>query len=134
MKKLFIPILFAIAVLIQSNSCKKSKSDPVNTTCGCSATDTKYTLQNISGTLSYYQYNSKWVFSYQPIAGNISNFFPCNTSQDSLQKILQGANQNQVFQVKFSGKVKGTCPNEDFGIISGVATFDYISIDSLKRN
>lgn len=132
MKRLFILLLLSFTILLFTNSsCKKNKPKP---TCGCSTTEIKYNLLNIDGTLSYYQYNNKWVFSYQPIAGNISNYFPCNTTQDSLQLILQGATHDQVFQVKLSGKVKESCAGEDFGFISGVTTFDYIIIDSLKRN
>jgi len=134
MKQLFILFLLAFTFLLFTNSsCKKNKDKNI-TACACNATDIKYQLQNIDGTLSFYQYNSKWVFSYHPATGNISNYFPCNTDQDSLKAILQGANQNQVFQVKLSGKVKEPCPGENFGIVSGVSTFDYIIIDSLKRN
>ena len=131
MKKLLISLLFVVSILVQSISCKKK---PINYSCGCDATDIKYFIKNIEGTLSYYQHNSKWVFSYQPIPGNHSNYFPCNTDQDSINAILKVANQSQIFQVKISGKVKKVCSNEDFGIISGVATFDYIIIDSIKRN
>ena len=74
------------------------------------------------------------MFSYSPLPGNYSNYFPCNTNQDSLVAILQGANQNDVFHVIFSGKVNGPCPGEVFGITTGTTTFDYIILDSLKRN
>lgn len=122
---LFTPLMFI------SSGCKKKQTKP---TCGCGTSEIKYSLLNINGTLSYYQYTNKWVFSYHPIAGNSSNYFPCNTTQESLQAILQGANHNQVFQVKFSGKVKESCFGEDFGYTSGVTTFDYIIIDSIKLN
>lgn len=132
MKSLY-SILFFIFLLTTFNysCCKKNELD---TTCGCNAIDTKYSLQDITGRLRFHQYNMKWVLTYSPAQGAISNFFPCNTNQDSLQAILQGANQNQVFQVKFSGKVKTICPGEDFGTTIGLVTFDYIIIDSLKRN
>jgi hypothetical protein len=134
MKHLLVSFAAVIIVLTFTNSsCKKHKDDPINTTCGCNATDIKYQLRDKSGTLSFYQYNSKWFFSVQQVGGMYSSYFPCNTTQDSLQKITQGANQNQVFQVKFSGKVKGTCSGEDFGTTTG-GTIDYIIIDSLKRN
>lgn len=129
MKSLCLIFISVFLLTTFTNSgCKK------NTTCGCATSDIKYQLQNINGTLSFYQFKNKWVFSYQPSPGSVSNFFPCNLSQDSLQTILQGANQNEVFQVKFSGHVKSSCPDEVFGITSGVTTFDYISLDSLKRN
>lgn len=132
MKALFsIFISVFLLTMFTNSSCKKSKPDVI---CGCNSNDTKYSLQNINGTLAFYQYKSKWVIYYQPIAGNYSYYFPCNTNQDSLQTILQGANQNQVFPVKFSGKIKSTCPDEDFGFTIGVTTFDYLILDSLKRN
>lgn len=131
MKKVLIHLLFIVSIFVQSISCKKK---PINYSCGCDATDIKYEMKNIAGTFSYYQHNSKWVFSYQPIPGNHSNYFPCNTDQDSIKAILKGASQNQIIQVKISGKVKKVCSDEDFGVISGVTTFDYIIIDSIKRN
>lgn len=81
-----------------------------------------------------FQNKNKWAILYQPLPGNYSYYFPCNTNEDSLQAITRGANQNDVFQVRFSGGVKSTCPNENFGIVSGVTTFDYIILDSLKRD
>lgn len=119
-----ITFLYAIA------GCKKEKTE----NCGCNSNEVKYRLTSQAGTLSYFASKNKWVFVYQPLPGNYSYYFPCNTSQDSLIAILQGANISQTFNVKISGKVKSTCPNEDFGVTSGITTFDYINIDSLKRN
>lgn len=132
MKSLFAILAAAFMLTVFSNSGCKKKAD--NRNCGCNSTVIKYSLQDIHGILAYSQYNRKWGLSYSPLPGNTSNYFPCNPNQDSLQAILQGANQSQVFQVKFSGKVKDPCPGEDFGITNGVTTFDYINIDSLKRN
>jgi|GEM_PF-6265499 len=132
MKTLLAILAMSFILAVFSNSGCKKKED--NRNCGCTSSEIKYSLQSINGFLSYYQYNNKWVLSYSPSPGAVSNYFPCNSNQDSLQAILQGANQSQVFQVKFSGKVKSTCPGEEFGITSGVTTFDYINIDSLKRN
>ena len=131
--KFLLLILLSVIVFFSftNSSCKKDK---INRTCGCAATDTKYILQNINGSLSYNNYNNQWMISYSPLPGNYSNYFPCNITQDSLKVILQGANHNDVINVKFSGKVKVTCPGESFGITTGVTTFDYIIIDSLKRN
>lgn len=135
MKHLSLIFIAAFSLIIIANfSCKKNKTEVTeDTSCGCNAIAIKYSLLNTSGTLSYFQNKSKWVFSYQPLPGNYSNYFPCNTMQDSLKAILQNANTSQTFNVKISGKVKTTCPNEDFGVTSGVTTFDYIIIDSLKR-
>jgi hypothetical protein len=132
MKLLFSIFALTFSLFLFTNSsCKKNQ---INKNCACAANEIKYNLLNISGTLAYNQYKEKWALRYQPIPGNYSYYFPCNTSQDSLRSILQGANQSQTFSIKFSGKVKGPCPGEDFGITSGVTTFDYIILDSLKRN
>ncbi|MGQ0738247.1 MAG: hypothetical protein ACT4OJ_04235 [Bacteroidota bacterium] len=132
MKSLFVILVMSFILTFFSNSGCKKKTD--NPNCGCNSNEIKYSLQNIDGFLSYRQYNNKWMLTYYPAPGAVSNYFPCNTNQDSLRAILQGVNQSQVFQVKFSGKVKGPCPGEDFGFTSGVTTNDYINIDSLKRN
>ena len=125
--------IFSLILLI-THSCKKHKDQTIeDTTCGCNASTIKYSLLNTAGTLSYFTNKSKWIFSFQPQPGNYANYFPCNTTQDSLKAILLNANTSQTFNVKISGKVKTTCPNEDFGVTSGVTTFDYIIIDSLKR-
>ena len=133
MKK-FSPLFFlsilSISLLITAFGCKRDKTD---TNCGCNSTEIKYNLLSTNGTLSYFQNKGVWAVSYQPQSGNFSYYFPCNTNQDSLKAITQTANNNQVFQVRFSGKVKGPCPNENFGFTSGVTTFDYIILDSLKR-
>ncbi|MEO7445232.1 MAG: hypothetical protein ABIT96_09560 [Ferruginibacter sp.] len=133
MKTKIIPILIVLTSILLSVSCKKNKTQPVDTTCGCATTSIKYRLEEQAGSLSYFASKAKWVFVYQPLPGNYSYYFPCNTSQDSLRIILQNANTTQTFNVKMSGKVKSTCPGEDFGVTSGVTTFDYIIIDSLKR-
>lgn len=130
MKKLSLVINITFLLVIVG--CKKEKKENVN--CGCNSTDVKYNLANQVGNLSYFASKNKWVFVYQPLPGNYSYYFPCNTSQDSLAAILQGANTSQTINVKISGKVKSTCPDEDFGVTSGITTFDYINIDSLKRN
>jgi hypothetical protein len=133
MKSINIFAIVILSILLPAAKCKKEKGvDYV--ACACNATDVKYILKDISGTLSYYQYNNRWVLSYSPLTGNISNFFPCNTNQETLSTIIRGANTNEVFQVKLSGKVKKPCEGEIFGFVSGVTTFDYIFLDSLKRN
>ncbi len=73
------------------------------------------------------------IFFYQAVTGNYVCYFPCNTNHDSLKAITKGVDQNQTFQVKVSGKIKITCPGENFGFTTGVVTFDYIILDSLKR-
>lgn len=128
----FLVITFMFLLTIGSR-CKKENTNNY-VTCACNTDEVKYILKEISGTLSYYEFNKRWVFSYSPLPGNYSNFFPCNSNHNSLQAILSGANSDQTFQVSFSGKIKAPCPNEIFGITSGVTTFDYIIIDSLKRN
>jgi hypothetical protein len=133
MKHLFFIAMAFTFIITSTTSCKKNKSMPITTNCGCNAVEIKYQVRDLPATLSFYQYNAKWYFSVQQLGGLYSAYFPCNTLQDSLQKIIQGANQNQIFQVKLSGKIKGTCPNEDFGTTTG-STIDYIFIDSLKRN
>jgi hypothetical protein len=126
--------IFALVLVIISltiSSCKKAE---INRSCGCDSIDTKYFLQNMNGILCYHAYNNKWKFSYSPSQGNYANYFPCKYTQDSLQAILQHANNNDAFNINILGKVKSPCPGENFGITSGVTTFDYIIIDSLKRN
>ena len=127
-----LSLIGIITFLLVISGCKKEKNENAN--CGCNSTEVKYRLTNQAGSLSYFASKSKWVFVYQPLPGNYSYYFPCNTSQDSLFAILQGANTSQTFNVKMSGKVKSTCPDEDFGVTSGITTFDYINIGSLKRN
>jgi hypothetical protein len=135
MKHLALLLLTVLSfVFITNNGCKKQKGETtIDTSCGCNGSEIKYSLLNLQGTLSYFTSKSKWVYSFQPQPGNIANYFPCNTTQDSLRAILLYANTSQIFNVKISGKVKATCPNEDFVVTSGVTTFDYIIIDSLKR-
>jgi hypothetical protein len=125
MKSINIFAIVILSILLPAAKCKKEKGvDYV--ACACNATDVKYILKDISGTLSYYQYNNRWVLSYSPLT--------CNTNQETLSTIIRGANTNEVFQVKLSGKVKKPCEGEIFGFVSGVTTFDYIFLDSLKRN
>lgn len=130
MKSLLLVVYATLFLLL--TGCKKDKT-PSATNCGCNSTGVKYRLENQSGNLSYFSSKNKWVFVYQPQPGNYSYYFPCNTNQDSLVTILQSANTAQTISVKISGKVKSTCPDEDFGVTSGITTFDYINIDSLKR-
>lgn len=135
MKKILLFFTAIVTAITFTNSgCRKQNSSSGDKGCGCSTDSVKYRLQNISGTLSYYQYKSRWVLSYHPFPGSVSNYFPCNTTLDSLRSILQNADHSQVFYVDFSGKVKGACAGEDFGVISGLTTFDYIVLDSIKRN
>ena len=127
--------LFFLGILCMSlsiiiYSCKKNKNEA---SCGCNSAEVKYNLLQTNGTLSFLQEKGKWVLSYQPQPGNFSNYFPCNLNQDSLKIITQSASQNQTFQVRFSGRVKSPCSNENFGYTNGVTTFDYIILDSLKR-
>jgi hypothetical protein len=74
------------------------------------------------------------MLSYSPGRGAYKYFFPCNTNQDSLKAILQGASQTQSFVVWFSGNVKNTCPDEDFGPTTALTTFEYITVDVVSRN
>lgn len=121
-----IPILIFFFISVNSG-CKKDDD------CGCNS-DTQSYLPKTAGELSYNQYKSKWMLSYSPGRGAFKNFFPCNASQDSLTAILQGASQTQSFVVWFSGNVKNTCANEDFGATSGLTTFEYITVDLVSRN
>ena len=125
--------LLIISIICISSKCKKENTVSF-TTCACSVTDIKYNLRDITGRLLFFENTKKWALQYQPQTGNYSYYFPCNSTQDSLKSILNGANETSVFSIKFSGKVKSACSGEDFGIISGVTTFDYIVVDSLKRN
>ena len=109
-------------------SCKKGSD------CGCGAEVVNRYLPRTGGELLYNQNKGRWMLSYSPGRGAFSNFFPCNTGQDSLQVILQGANQTQSFVVWFSGNIKGPCPNEDFGYTNALTSFEYIELDSLSRN
>jgi hypothetical protein len=135
MKHLSLLLIAAFSIVLISNySCKKNKTVVTeDTTCGCNATDIKYSLLDKAVTLSYFPNKSKWVCFYQAQPGSYLYYFPCNTTQDSLKAILLNANTSQTFNVKISGKVKATCPNEDFGVTSGITIVDYIIIDSLKR-
>lgn len=119
--------LAAILAFIFFSNCDK-KND-----CSCDG-DVKSYLPRTAGDLSYNQYKSKWMLSYSPGRGAFANFFPCNTSQDSLQAILQGANQTQTFLVWFSGNTKSPCSNEDFGTIPPLTTFEYIDLEAISRN
>jgi hypothetical protein len=75
-----------------------------NTSCGCNASEIKYKLLELPGMLSYFASKNKWVYSFQFQPGYIANYFPCNTSQDSLKSILLNANTSQTFNVKFRVK------------------------------
>ena len=135
MKHLSLLLIAVLSIILIPNyGCKKNKSEVIgDRTCGCNAADIKYSLLNKAVTLSYFPNKSKWVFSYQPQPGSCLNYFPCNTTQDSLKAITQNANTSQTFNVKVSGKVKTSCPDEDFGVTSGITIVDYIIIDSLRR-
>ncbi len=130
---LLTTVIVLLLFLISGSNCKKENTDTY-LTCACAANDIKYSLQNLSGTLAFFQTKNRWVITYKPLPGNYCNYFPCNIQQDSLQAILKNAPKTQIFYVTFSGKVKAPCQGEDFGVISGVTTLDYIIIDSLKRN
>ena len=121
-----ISILIFFFLFINSG-CKK---DP---DCGCNS-DTQFYLSKTAGELVYNQYKSKWMLSYTPGRPVFKNFFPCNTNQDSLKVILQGANQTQSFIVWFSGNVKSPCTDEDFGSAGGSTSFEYITVDLVSRN
>ena len=121
-----IPIVFFFFLLINSG-CKKEAD------CGCGS-DTQTYLPKTAGELVYNQYKSKWMLSYSPGRGAFRNYFPCNAGQDSLQAILQGANQTQSFLVWFSGNVKSPCADEDFGVTTGITSFEYITVDLVSRN
>jgi hypothetical protein len=135
MKHLSLFLISILSLLFLTNSgCKKHKEEtPVDTSCGCNASEIKYRLLELPGTLSYFASKSKWVYYYRPQPNAYLYYFACNTTQDSLKAITLNANTAQTFNVKISGKVKTTCPNENFGVTIGVTTFDYIVIDSLKR-
>ena len=126
--KRFTSLFFIIFFLLLINSsCKK---DP---DCGCNA-DAKYTLPKTAGELVYNQTNGKWMFTYSPGRGAFNNFFPCNLNQDSLKVILQGASQNQSFLIWLSGNVKSPCPDENFGNVASLTTFEYITVEYAGRN
>ena len=114
-------------ILFINSSCKKDSD------CGCNS-DTQVYLPKTAGELAYNQYKSKWMLSYSPGRGAFKNFFPCNANQDSLNAILQGANQTQSFVVWFSGNVKSPCADEDFGVTTGITSFEYITVDLVSRN
>jgi hypothetical protein len=123
-----ISILYFCAFLI--SSCRKTQAQD----CGCNSKEIKYSLQNLNGSLLYFNNKNEWAILYQPLPGNYSYYFPCNKNIDSLQAIISGALPTDIIQIKFSGKIKTACLNEDFGITNGVTTFDYIILDSIKRN
>ena len=108
MTKLVLSTLLCILILFISSSCKK-KSD-----CGCDSEEIKTYLPKVAGVLSYNQQQGKWMLNYVTYGRAFRFYFPCNTGQDSLKAILQGADQNETFLVAFSGNVKSPCPNEDF--------------------
>lgn len=128
MKQFITSIILLIFFFISANSsCKK------NDDCGCNS-ETEFYLPKTAGELTYNQYKGKWMLSYSPGRGAFKNFFPCNENQDSLKAILQGASQTQSFVVWFSGNVKSTCSQEDFGPTTGLTTFEYITVDLVSRN
>ena len=113
--------------LFINSSCKKGSD------CGCNS-ETKSYLPKTAGELVFNQYKGKWMLSYSPGRSSFSNYFPCNTNQDSLKVILQGASQTQSFAVWFSGNLKSPCTDEDFGVTTGFTTFEYITVDLVSRN
>src|SRR4030095_8595124 len=128
MKQRLASITILIFFFISVNpGCKKTDD------CGCNS-DPEFYLPKTGGELTYNQYNGKWMLSYSPGRGAFRNFFPCNGNQDSLKAILQGASQTQGFVVWFSGYVKSTCSQEDFGPTTGITTFEYITVDLVSRN
>ena len=128
MKQFTASIAILIFFILFINSGCKKDSD-----CGCNS-DTKSYLPKTAGELVYNQYKGKWMLSYSPGRGAFNNYFPCNTNQDSLRVILQGASQTQTFIVWFSGNVKSPCADEDFGNTSGLTSFEYITVDLVSRN
>src|SRR6187402_2972590 len=118
--KVSIGMIIFFSMFVTSG-CKKDAD------CGCHSGSIYY-LPRIAGELSYNQYKANWMLSYSPGRGAFRNFFPCNTNQDSLRAILQGASQTQSFVVWFSGDVKSACAGEDFGPTTGITTVEYITI------
>ena len=128
MKQCAASIAILIFFLLLINSGCKKEAD-----CGCNSNTPSY-LPKTAGELVYNQYNSKWMLSYSPGRNAFKNYFPCNANQDSLKAILQGANQTQSFLVWFSGNVKSPCADEDFGVTTGITSFEYITVDLVSRN
>lgn len=114
-----------LLVLLLTTACKK------NSSCGCDARQGDSYLKTTGGYLSYDQYKQKWVLNYL-IERAFRFYYPCNTDQDSLRAVLQGASQNQTFMVTFSGHVKKPCENETFPTWAP-ATYNYIVVDSFRR-
>lgn len=113
-------------------SCKKEKI--TDTTCGCNSSEIRFQLKDISGLMAYNNTARKWYIGYQPIPGYFNNNFICNTTQDSVKKIITNLSTNSTINVTLSGKVKPICSGEDFGVQQGNSSNFYIVIDSLKRN
>lgn len=128
MKKItFIPLLFIVVVFCNFN-CKKNNIKPV---CGCDA-DPVSSIGETNATLAYFQSKNLWALSASS-SGIVNNYLICN-SNDSLLAITSSGSITNFYNVKFSGEIKSTCSNENFGVTPGNTSFYYIKINSLKRN
>ena len=131
MKKLFIPVLFASVILMQSNSCKK---DSTKSGCGCNSDTLIHSLDNTIGTLGYLdnQYQKGWFVNikFPNNAAWICKI--CNIEKG--QDIINTITQNDTVSVKVTGSLYKFCPDESIGFYTGIVIPYHIIIGSLKKN
>ena len=106
MKKLLIPFLFVLTILLQSNSCKKNETTNACELDGCDPRrHTVATASDWSGQLGYYNDLRKWAVNYH-IPGTYDSTMTCIICvdiPDSLKSIGK--------LVVFSGEIKEGCDN-----------------------
>lgn len=104
MKMLLTTLLFAFAILLQSNSCKKIKSTNTCELGGCDPSrKTVAIASDWSGQLGYYNDLRKWTINYH-IPGSYDSIMTCIICvdiPDSLKSIGKF--------VAFSGNIKEGC-------------------------
>jgi hypothetical protein len=131
-KTVIVTVLFYSVLFCGITSCKREKI--IDKTCGCNAVDIRFNVKNISGTMAYNNTARKWYIGFQPSPGYFNNNFICNANKDCVKSITMNVSTLETIDVTFSGTVKSTCSNEDFGVQQSNGTNFHIIIDSLKRN
>ena len=134
MGKIMIPLLLAFAILLQSNSCKKSKPQPDNG-CGCNTATIVQSVTDITAQLGYISdsYTTGWFLKF-PAGNGFNNLCKiCNTDLQKLKIITDTLNHSNYVNVKFSGKAKDLCDGESFGFNNGSVFYYYLTLDDITK-
>ncbi len=129
MKQFFLIFSYCLLACFFFTNCKKDKPK-----CGCNDDKINNVITDFDGELAYNQYNKKWYVFYLQSPSTYLSFYACNTNHPQLKNITEGADNNQTYLVRFSGKVKEPCPDESFGWVNLIVINNYIIIDSINLN